>query len=190
MILEKVYDELNEQLQDLKKQVAALSGAPDVSITPTLESGEKIADFSIGEEEGVLYAPTIPPIPDGVQYKVLYEDAAGFSGDSQSVTLTDYLENYDVVMALVNAYSGTDDGNRYYTPLVGVFADSERVKVVGFFGSLRYFSLQGTPETLTCSGYASSGGEAGVIVKVFKIIGYKFNASEIVPPETRSKKKK
>lgn len=61
MTIEKVYDELYGMIDDLKKQIAA-SGGSDVTITPALESGTKIADYTIGEDEGVLYAPT-PPDP-------------------------------------------------------------------------------------------------------------------------------
>ena len=57
MILEKVYDELYGMIEDLKKQIQSGS-APSVDITPTLESGVKIADFSIGSDEGSLYAPS------------------------------------------------------------------------------------------------------------------------------------
>ena len=55
--VEKVYDELYGMIEDLKKQIAAGSGS-DVSITPALESGTKVADFEIDGEAGVLYAPT------------------------------------------------------------------------------------------------------------------------------------
>ena len=37
------------------------SGGSIVTITPTLESGTKIADFTINETSGVLYAPTPEP---------------------------------------------------------------------------------------------------------------------------------
>ena len=37
------------------------SGGSTVTITPTLESGTKIADFTIDENSGVLYAPTPEP---------------------------------------------------------------------------------------------------------------------------------
>ena len=57
MTIEKVYDELYGMIEDLKKQIAAASGGSDVSITPALESGEKIADFEIDGVEGALYAP-------------------------------------------------------------------------------------------------------------------------------------
>jgi hypothetical protein len=36
-------------------------GGSNVTITPTLESGTKIADFTIDENEGALYAPTPEP---------------------------------------------------------------------------------------------------------------------------------
>lgn len=57
MEIRKVYDELYGMIEDLKKKVAALSGGDDVTITPALESGAKIADYSIGEDTGSLYAP-------------------------------------------------------------------------------------------------------------------------------------
>lgn len=60
--VEKVYDELYGMIEDLKKKIAALSGGDEVTITPALESGTKIADYTIGEDEGVLYAPA-PYIP-------------------------------------------------------------------------------------------------------------------------------
>lgn len=57
MILEKVYDELYGMIEDLKKKVAGISGGSTVTITPTLESGEKLADYSIDEITGAIYAP-------------------------------------------------------------------------------------------------------------------------------------
>ena len=57
MTIEKVYDELYGMIEDLKRQIAAAGGGDDVTITPALESGTKIADYTIGETEGSLYAP-------------------------------------------------------------------------------------------------------------------------------------
>ena len=65
MTLEKVYDELYGMIDDLKKQITAGGGGDDVTITPALESGTKVADFTIGEDSGSLYAPTIPDIESG-----------------------------------------------------------------------------------------------------------------------------
>ena len=41
-------------------------GGSTVTITPTLESGTKIADYSIDSNEGSLYAPTQPTLPDHI----------------------------------------------------------------------------------------------------------------------------
>lgn len=57
MSIEKVYDELYGMIEDLKRKIAAGGGGDEVTITPALESGTKIADYTIGEDEGVLYAP-------------------------------------------------------------------------------------------------------------------------------------
>ena len=59
MILEKVYDELIGMIEDLKKKVAGISGGSTVTITPTLESGVKLADYSIDGTDGEIYAPDI-----------------------------------------------------------------------------------------------------------------------------------
>lgn len=56
MKLEKVYDELYGMIEDLKKKIGA-GGGSNVSITPTLESGEKLADYTIDGDEGAIYAP-------------------------------------------------------------------------------------------------------------------------------------
>lgn len=58
MTIEKVYDELYGMIDDLKKQIAAGGGGDSVTITPALESGTKVADYTIGEDSGSLYAPT------------------------------------------------------------------------------------------------------------------------------------
>lgn len=83
--VEKVYDELYGMIEDLKKQIAATAGS-DVTITPALESGTKVADYSIDGESGSLYSPTpfsfaIGSTPqllgtwDGKEYyAVLYKD--------------------------------------------------------------------------------------------------------------------
>ena len=69
MTLEKVYDELYGMIDDLKKQIAA-GGGSDVTITPALESGTKVADYAIGSTEGSLYAPPayVPPAYDDTEF--------------------------------------------------------------------------------------------------------------------------
>ena len=91
MKLEKVYDELYGMIEDLKKKVAAMSGGDKVTITPTLESGEKIADYSIGSDEGTLYAPK--PV--------------GYSTDEQDTGMT-WIDGSPIYQKTINA--GAVDG--------------------------------------------------------------------------------
>jgi hypothetical protein len=55
--VEKVYDELYGMIEDLKKKIASISGGTMVTITPALDSGEKIADYTIDDLSGSIYAP-------------------------------------------------------------------------------------------------------------------------------------
>ena len=64
MKLEKVYDELYGMIEDLKKKIGA--GGSKVTITPALESGEKVADYTIGDTEGSLYAPSAADMFSGI----------------------------------------------------------------------------------------------------------------------------
>lgn len=66
--VEKVYDELYGMIEDLKKKIASISAGDEVTITPALDSGTKIADFTIGENEGTLYTPTIPTVAGLLNY--------------------------------------------------------------------------------------------------------------------------
>ena len=70
MTIEKVYDELYGMIDDLKKQIAAAGGGDSVTITPALESGVKVADYTIGETEGALYAPGLPAYTNSVATKI------------------------------------------------------------------------------------------------------------------------
>ena len=49
-------DELQGQIDSLKKKIGN-GGGTSVDITPTLESGVKLADFSIDGESGAIFAP-------------------------------------------------------------------------------------------------------------------------------------
>lgn len=64
--LAKWISELQAQIDQVKRMAIAAgsSGGDTVTITPALESGTKIADYTIGEDtSGSLYAPT-PETPD------------------------------------------------------------------------------------------------------------------------------
>lgn len=77
--LSKWVDELQGQIDQLKRVVAA-GGGVEVTITPELESGTKIADFTIGEESGSLYTPTIPDIPPGLDISTTETKVGTYDG--------------------------------------------------------------------------------------------------------------
>lgn len=62
MEIKKIYDEIYGMIEDLKRKVAGIKPGDAVTITPALDDGTKIADYTIGETEGSLFAPT-PPAP-------------------------------------------------------------------------------------------------------------------------------
>ena len=59
-------------------------GGSEVTITPTLQSGTKIADYSIDEESGSLYAPTPEALPSTIVTKALRK----YNDDTQTKILT------------------------------------------------------------------------------------------------------
>lgn len=74
-------DELAGDIEILRKKVNK-AGGDTVTITPALESGTKVADYSIGETEGSLYAPAIPEglypfIVDDTNEHVIGKDGNG-----------------------------------------------------------------------------------------------------------------
>lgn len=71
-------------------------GGSDVSITPTLESGTKIADYTIDSESGSLYAP--PSTINRAQLPLL------IIGDEIRIDLNNYYTKYDVNTLLNQNY--------------------------------------------------------------------------------------
>ena len=57
MDFEKWINELQCEIDKLKRKIATIGGGTEVTITPTLESGTKVADFEIDGVEGTIYAP-------------------------------------------------------------------------------------------------------------------------------------
>lgn len=101
-----------QSLEDIAKNGGGSGGGGDtVSITPTLEEGTKIAEFSINGESGELYAP-----------------AGGSGGGSQYRTLAsiDVPENasYSELMALIPTltavFEGMTDEQIYHTKLLRI----------------------------------------------------------------------
>lgn len=133
MILEKVYDELTAQIEDLKKKVASISGGSAVTITPTLEAGEKIADFSIDGESGALYAPDFMAVYSSTPKKVAKwvdgRDVMRIVKNFESVTMTsgsaslsfDLTGVDEIIDARISLIPGTT-GQKYFLPMARVLS--------------------------------------------------------------------
>lgn len=85
-----------------------IGGGSTVSITPTLETGVKIADFEIDGESGELFAPSQPT------YGILTDDIILWTNPTLTVasgiiTLSDKLKNYDYFY--FDYYSPNDSQN-------------------------------------------------------------------------------
>ena len=114
MKLEKVYDELYGMIEDLKKKIAAASGS-DVTITPALESGTKVADYTIGEDSGSLYAPaqlnfSTSPQDTGVKWadgRSLYIQSfyGALSGNASSLKIGE-IADFDEAVFIVGTVTG------------------------------------------------------------------------------------
>lgn len=99
------------------------SGGSTVTITPTLESGTKIADFTIDQESGVLYAPTPePPIEytAGANIQISEENVI-------SATDTTYTAGANIQISENNVISASGGGVNYSTEeqVVGTWIDGK-----------------------------------------------------------------
>lgn len=71
-------------------------GGSDVTITPTLQSGTKIADYSIDDTPGSLYAPTPEDLPGTLVTKVLRKYNDTTQTKIATVTTLDTSNNQEV----------------------------------------------------------------------------------------------
>lgn len=127
-------------------------GGSEVTITPTLQSGEKIADYSIDNVPGVLYAPDsvslTAELPLSISENVISIDLSGYATVS---ALGDYQEKLTA-----GNYINIDSNNQisctppitnvWYTPEPGVQQDV----LIGKF----------TVNEVTQNVYAPSGGSS------------------------------
>lgn len=124
MKLEKVYDELYGMIEDLKKKIGA--GGSQVTITPALESGTKVADYSIDGIDGVIYTPT-PFIPKdysaseqdtGLKWidgRAIYTKTVDFGAlpNNTSKDVAHGITDLDFIISI----SGGAKSSQYYIPL-------------------------------------------------------------------------
>lgn len=125
--VEKVYDELYGMIEDLKKKIAALSSGDEVTITPALESGVKVADYTIGEDTGSLYAPAeksgvystdeteVGIYKGSPLYRKVFTSATALTGTSTTIDISSL--NVDIPVKVFATVLYTDASSSYHTML-------------------------------------------------------------------------
>lgn len=175
-------DELQGQIDKLKKMIKSAGGGSTVTITPTLESGVKLADFTIGEDSGVIYAPS---------------NAIVYSSDE--VEIGTWIDGKPLYRKVISADNITADAY-----------SSDLVSGVDFFATEFILCVDSTASTSNSPGVVSTYNIAGVgtdyaAVNKSADNGLRFvnlnrvntiNAiasviyTKVTTPETRTKKKK
>lgn len=90
------------------KTVGGGGGGSSVTITPTLSSGTKIADYSIDEVSGSLYAPSGGGGGGSYTETILFDNQGGSA--PATITLLDDYTNYDMLVFVLLRLA---DGRRY-----------------------------------------------------------------------------
>lgn len=86
-----------------------VGGGSTVEITPTYNSGTKIADYSIDGEEGEIYIPN-----DEITIKTLYTRQFN-TNNPTTITLSESFNNFDFILFY---FTKRDDGSYYdYLPI-------------------------------------------------------------------------
>lgn len=92
-------------------------GGADVTITPTLSSGTKIADYEIDGEAGILYAPTptslTAQLPLSISNNVISIDLSDYASKSD---ISDFVTDTDLSTVLED-YTTYQYTESRYTPL-------------------------------------------------------------------------
>lgn len=82
----------------------AVGGGSEVTITPTYNSGTKIADYSIDGEPGAIYIPN-----DEITIETLYTSPFN-TNNPATITLSESFNNFDFILL----YLTKRDDNSYY----------------------------------------------------------------------------
>ena len=115
MTIEKVYDELYGIIENLKREIAAVAaGETSITITPALDSGTKVADYSIDNTSGSLYAPT-PIVPAGIKFETTETEVGAVNGlplysriFTGTWTETEHTTLYWMTTGINTVYNGID----------------------------------------------------------------------------------
>lgn len=159
---------MNATIKDRIKMTATPTtggGGSDVVITPTLLTGEKIADFEIDGESGSLYAPSQRLY--SIFTRVIYQDTAlGANPVNVPIPYIEDLSNYD--MALVY-YADSMDAFPFYGITIIPNKSPSELFYCGYgqrVNKTRFDNQSFTQTTVTAAG--ESGGYAP---HVYQIIG-------------------
>lgn len=121
----KWIDQLQGELDVLKRKAG--SGGSTVTITPTLQSGEKVADYSIDGAAGAIYAPTekagiysstetlVGTYGGQDLYRTVIVDETPLSGTRVSIDVS--AKDIDKVVNVSGFFKELSNDVMYYTPM-------------------------------------------------------------------------
>lgn len=187
--LAKWIDELAGEIEILKRKSGG--GGSTVTITPELESGVKIADYTIGSTEGSLYAPEQT---SNYTEEIIYTNASGVGGTDQEVTVTTTkpLSDYDYAYVKLAVFvSGeTPARNQYQQVFQKVMSESNWSNAYfwGGYGN-RYAKITADKDSTTLKLIAYSG-ESNVDCKIYEIVGVNFKQAAPAQQTKKTTKKK
>lgn len=119
-------------------------GGSDVTITPTLSEGTKIADYSIDDVEGSLYAPTpIEPIVYSAGANIQISEQNVISATDTTYTAGDGI---DITGGVISATGGSSSG----VEIVELYSGNTAISSVLLNESFRNFDI-----IMIISGHAS-----------------------------------
>lgn len=131
-------------------------GGSEVTITPTLESGTKIADYTIDDTTGSLYAPTPPVVPEHIVTDIYGFNYAPYpstevarykidNGEEQSIRTPDYKTTWE-------AYPGV--AQDYKIGEISCYGSDYDVKIPNFQRPLTEgtgISIDPSTDTISCT---------------------------------------
>lgn len=142
----------------------AVGGGSEVTITPTYNSGTKIADYSIDGEPGSIYIPNYPQYTESVLYT--------YSGTTRQTTinLNDSMTNYDT---LIITFGWNLGGTNFETVDIVPTSKIESGYFIctGGEGRFNYIS-KGVDDTVIILATASGSWDGASIIREVRGINY------------------
>lgn len=147
----------------------AVGGGSEVSITPTYDSGIKIADYSIDGTQGEIYIPN-----SGYSQTLIYENETPLTG-SHTVTLLESIFNYDAICILFYIPNEGTYISSQIAPIYPVIAINNKFTIYSFptYGN-RYINIEVETSTPTKAIINTGSWQDVYYPSVYKIIGIKY----------------